>query len=72
MKTEVASGLNSWSKDLEASSDVVQREVPALAMLLGRVKGCASRDQRGERLRLRFSFLKSVLKIPLRWIDRAP
>ena len=35
MKTEIASGLYPWSKDLEASSDVRQREAPAFAMLLG-------------------------------------
>ena len=35
MKTQATSGLYPWSKDLEASSDVRQREVAAFAMLLG-------------------------------------
>jgi integron integrase len=35
MSTQTASGLYPWSKDLEASSDVRQREAPAFAMLLG-------------------------------------
>jgi hypothetical protein len=35
MKTEIRSGLYAWSIDLEASSDVRLREVPAFAMLLG-------------------------------------
>jgi len=32
---KVSVGLYAWSKDLEASSDVRQREAPAFAMLLG-------------------------------------
>ncbi len=35
MVTQVSSALYPWSKDLEASSDVRQREQAALAMLLG-------------------------------------
>ena len=35
MKAQIESGLNAWSKDLEASSDVRLREVPAFAMLPG-------------------------------------
>jgi integron integrase len=33
--SKVSVGLYAWSKDLEASSDVRQREAPAFAMLLG-------------------------------------
>ena len=35
MQAQVTSHLYAWSKDLEASSDVLLREVPAFAMLLG-------------------------------------
>lgn len=35
MKTQNSADLYAWSKDLEASSDIRQREVPAFAMLLG-------------------------------------
>lgn len=35
MQTKDACGLYAWSKDLEASGDVRQRELPAFAMLLG-------------------------------------
>jgi integron integrase len=35
MKTQSAADLYAWSRDLEASSDVRQREAPAFAMLLG-------------------------------------
>jgi len=35
MKETISSNLYAWSKDLEASSSVLRREVPAFAMLLG-------------------------------------
>ena len=35
MDTKVVSDLYAWSKDLESSSDVLHREIPAFAMLLG-------------------------------------
>lgn len=35
MNTKVVSDLYAWSKDLESSSDVLHREIPAFAMLLG-------------------------------------
>ena len=35
MKTQISADLYAWSKDLDASSDVRLREVPAFAMLLG-------------------------------------
>ena len=49
MNTKVISDLYAWSKDLESSSDVLHREIPAFAMLLGcRVKGFAPRDWASE------------------------
>lgn len=35
MKECISSDLYAWSKDLEATSSVLRREVPAFAMLLG-------------------------------------
>jgi hypothetical protein len=35
METKTSSGLYPWTKDLEASSDVRLREIPAFAMFLG-------------------------------------
>jgi hypothetical protein len=40
--SKVSVGLYAWSKDLEASSDVRQREAPAFAMLLGWLEKFAS------------------------------
>jgi hypothetical protein len=35
MNSQVSAGLYAWSQDLEASRDVLIRERPAYAMLLG-------------------------------------